>query len=912
MIPYLLTLLFSLHALTGTAEPRGSLQPSDPPTDETDRPGFPDHMQYGPVLAESIEQEWPKDQLIRKGLAIRLSEEAAIYLDRDLVQVTAAVTGGWLDISQTDYTSYKGSEIARSDGRQLFGSSSRVGWARNGSWDAPREDEMGPVPDEWTHYNGYYLYGDWVILSYRVGETDILEFPRAWEHGESHLFSRGLEIPSREEDLEGLLLEMMPHWEVESTSENQIILSTDEGKWLTARLESPMSNASLQLQDNLLTFRLPASGELQRVELLVWESSHREEAEVVPESHQPLQRRLSDWTWGGPALWGSVNAGSATSGESEFAYQSESIPIPFENPWNSWIRLSGIDFFDDGGRAAVTTWNGDVWIVEGLQGELNEITWHRYASGLFYPMGVEVVDDVIHVIERSQLTRLHDLNNDGEADYYENLNHDGILWPMAHTLGLETDSTGNFYFMKNGNRVPNGIPGQGALVRVSSDGSTREIVSNGSRGVNTIGINDQDQILTADQQGNWVPVERIDLMTEGGFYGFRTHGGEGMPVGEFVPPVMWMPYDVNNSSGMMAWAGDERWGPLADHWILGSYGQSRLFLILTQSVSDGRLQGASVALPIETASGVIRGDMNPADGQLYVAGLRGWTTLGTADGSLERIRYTDKPLYIPTKFRVEPGEIHLTFEEPLDPVSVRPDAFRLSQWEYQYTSQYGSAEYSLANPEQEGRDPLPVDTVTLSDDRREVRLVIDSLESVMQVEIDWTLQFADGTSREETLWATINWLTPEESVGRPEWQNRILARHHEDTEAPVEAERSEETAPAGEPDWFDRGATLFENNCSSCHATDGVAPSMTESTWAGASEAASLRILLQGKRGTRGIMTPFNWLSDDELADLLSYVRSHFHDLDPIDPERVQEVRQATANRKQLWTDDELESYREP
>ena len=33
--------------------------------------------------------------------------------------------------------------------------------------------------------------------------------------------------------------------------------------------------------------------------------------------------------------------------------------------------------------------------------------------------GVKVIDGKIHVLERGQLTRLHDLNDDGEADYYE-------------------------------------------------------------------------------------------------------------------------------------------------------------------------------------------------------------------------------------------------------------------------------------------------------------------------------------------------------------------------------------------------------------------------------------------------------------------------------------------------------------
>src|SRR5699024_5119023 len=185
---------------------------------------------------------------------------------------------------------------------------------------------------------------------------------------------------------------------------------------------------------------------------------------------------------------------------------------------------------------------------------------------------------------------------DREADNYENVNNDGIVYPMAHSLELQVDSEGYFYFFKNGNRAPADIPQHGALMRVSPDGKTREVYSNGSRGANTLGIGPNDMILSADQQGNWVPVERIDVMKRGGFYGFRTHGGEGRPVVEFEPPVAWIPYDVNNSSGSLTYAEDSRWGPLSGQWMLGSYGQADLQMVLIQELAEGKMQGATVEL----------------------------------------------------------------------------------------------------------------------------------------------------------------------------------------------------------------------------------------------------------------------------------------------------------------------------
>src|SRR5699024_7900233 len=110
---------------------------------------------------------------------------------------------------------------------------------------------------------------------------------------------------------------------------------------------------------------------------------------------------------------------------------------------------------------------------------------------------------------------------------------------------------------------------------------------------------------------------------KGGFYGARRHGGKGLPVGEFKVPVAWVPHTVNNSTGFVIYAGDRRWGPLAGHWIMSSYGQGTLFEILLEKVG-GRYQGGIVQLPeINSQSGVMRASFSPADGQLYMVGLRG-------------------------------------------------------------------------------------------------------------------------------------------------------------------------------------------------------------------------------------------------------------------------------------------------
>src|SRR2546421_30423 len=44
-------------------------------------------------------------------------------------------------------------------------------------WDDPRVGKDGPLPRDWTHYKGMYLHGDKVVLSYTVGDMNVLEMP---------------------------------------------------------------------------------------------------------------------------------------------------------------------------------------------------------------------------------------------------------------------------------------------------------------------------------------------------------------------------------------------------------------------------------------------------------------------------------------------------------------------------------------------------------------------------------------------------------------------------------------------------------------------------------------------------------------------------------------------------------------
>src|SRR5438270_74025 len=105
----------------------------------------------------------------------------------------------------------------------------------------------------------------------------------------------------------------------------------------------------------------------------------------------PPPGKLSKPTPGGPPRWPQKLTTIAKRGTEDAAYVIDRITLPFDNPWKARMRPGGFDFFKDGTRAALCTWDGDVWLLEGLGQSLGKITWQRIATGLFQPLGLKIV-----------------------------------------------------------------------------------------------------------------------------------------------------------------------------------------------------------------------------------------------------------------------------------------------------------------------------------------------------------------------------------------------------------------------------------------------------------------------------------------------------------------------------------------
>lgn len=515
--------------------------------------------------------------------------------------------------------------------------------------------------------------------------------------------------------------------------------------------------------------RLPASKAPTKIKLLIAPLKAAQDAAAMGEMAQasPPAEDLSQLIHGGASHWTQRPVTHGVLSAAAKPYVIDTLPLPNDNPWNARMRLGGFDFFKDGRRAAVCTWDGDVWIVSGIDAKLESLTWQRIATGMFQPLGLKIVPDAqgreqIFVCCRDQITRLHDFNGDGEADFYECFNNDHQVTEHFHefAMDLQTDAEGNFYYAKGGRHaLPSVVRQHGTIIQVSKDGGTSKIIATGFRAPNGVGIGPSGEVVTSDQEGHWTPANRIDLIKPGGFYGYMGsyEGAQRKPEQGYDPPLCWLPVKLDRSPAEELWVTSDKWGPLKGRMIHTSYGTGQLFLVMYETV-NGVPQGGVVPFPdLSFNTGTMRGRFHPDDGQLYLCGLVGWASNLSVPGGFFRVRYTGRKLYLPTDLRVKPDSIELSFTEPLDKSSAQDvQNYAIQQWQYRWLARYGSPHYRISDPAREGQDEVKLAGATLSADGKTVTLNIPGLKPVMQMQIELNLDAADGTPIHALVHNTIN------------------------------------------------------------------------------------------------------------------------------------------------------------
>lgn len=424
------------------------------------------------------------------------------------------------------------------------------------------------------------------------------------------------------------------------------------------------------------------------------------------------------------------------------------IPVPLHNEFGSVMLIGGHDFFANG-DAAVCTMFGDVWRVSGLDDDLDAVTWTRIATGLNQALGLSIFDEKIYVIGRDRITRLHDLNDDGEIDYYENFCDDFPSSSGGHDFytGLQRDGNGYFYF----------VAANSGVIRVAPDGSSAEAIADGLRNTNGVGASpDGSFITTSTNEGDWTPASAVFEVKDGDYYG-RHFKQDGPAI---APAMCYLPRGIDNSSGGQVFANSEKWGPLNGQLFHFSFGAGTWMMILRDTAEGKRAQGAAVLMPGDFESGAHRGRFSPKDGQLYVSGADGWGNYAITDGDFARVRYLgDDHNQLPIGWKAHRNGMVIEFANAVDPASLKAENFFAQAWNYEYADAYGSLEYSLKQPETPGHDPVAVTSVhPIGEDGKTIFVEMPDLVPAMQMQVHARLESADGEAFKLDMYPTVLWL----------------------------------------------------------------------------------------------------------------------------------------------------------
>ena len=544
--------------------------------------------------------------------------------------------------------------------------------------------------------------------------------------------------------------------------------------------------------------------------------------------------------------WSQVatRAGELGAGKPGDAYVVDKIPLPVPNPWKRNVRLADLDFLDEQGNAVGVTFDGDVWLISGLKGDLEEVTWRRFASGLHEPMSIVVkTQDLktqdprqilgssspasgVFVFDRSGVWKLVDTNGDGECDRYEmfcNLfaqTAETREFPNSMKLGPD----GSLLISKGGQEGTTRGKHNGTVIQVAADGKSFEVVGHGLRQP-FIGVHPVTGLVTAsDQQGNWVPSTPIQVIRDNQFYGHLPTVAEGEPYPQKVAePLVWLPHPVNPSGATQVWALDERFGPVAGEMIHVGYNRPELFRVVMKG-SDG-LRPSSAAVMSFTRDlefGPLNAKVNPADGQLYVVGFQVWGTTAKALSGLARIRYTGAPRVLMKELTATDKGVILRFNTKLDKaVAEDPANYSAERWNYRRTEKYGSPHLKLDGSS--GQEWMTASSAYLSEDGMSVMVGFPGMKAgVQQMRIGWGIQSEKGLPAQNTAYFT------------PSQLEMFDARAMGFGAVKVDlTPRTALTAAMGKAS-AEEGEKLYQMfGCMACHSTDGTLQGKVGPSWKG-------------------------------------------------------------------------------
>ncbi len=427
-------------------------------------------------------------------------------------------------------------------------------------------------------------------------------------------------------------------------------------------------------------------------------------------------------------------------------YRLTTIPIPE----GLALEVGGMTFLPND-ALAVCTRQGEVWMISNPY-MLNGIPpqYKLFAHGLHEALGLSFIKGDLYVTQRSELTRLRDLDGDGVADEYETI----YSWPLSgnyheYSYGPMLNKQGNMILALNlgwTGKEESLAKWRGWMIELTPNGEMIPFAT-GFRSPAGMTLNNDGDIFYVENQGGWVGSGFIAHVERGDFLGhpegLRWADQPGSPiklrigdipdtdepefevakrVAGLKTPAVWLPHTILgiSSTAVLNYDNKGKMGPFEGQMFIGDQGHSKISRVFMEKIK-GTYQGAAFPFREGFSSGLLRMRWG-ADGSMFVGMTsRGWGSTGKEPYGLQRLVYTGVTPFEIKAIRAQPDGFELEFTMPLDEKSASNVAsYEINTFTYKYHHEYGSPAINVGARE--------IKAIVVSPDHMRVRLVIDSLK----------------------------------------------------------------------------------------------------------------------------------------------------------------------------------------
>lgn len=388
------------------------------------------------------------------------------------------------------------------------------------------------------------------------------------------------------------------------------------------------------------------------------------------------------------------------------------------------------------------------------------VTFKEVADQAWFkdPQGLVRVGDDIYVGDVDRIVKLNDANGDGVYEgvtkvgdlpngqgWFEYgfgpVHKDGYLY-MSQAVGV----------LATGWPVKQLVADNGSVLRVPLAGGKYEVVSEGLRAPDGIGIGPDGEVFITDNQGSFKPGNRIDHIRPGKWFGFMTDPAGPLQTaanGAWTRPAIWGVYNDIDQSMTEPWT--LRTGPFKGHMVIGDNSEGGVMRAYLEKV-NGEYQGGLTAF-CGGLEGPVHRIREDDQGHLYLGmvgnggdGNQGWASRIMG---LQKVIRNANPAFEIYAAYSRAGGMEIEFTHAVGAAAAEAAKYAVRHWKNEPQLQYGGGHRT-------GTASLAVGTPQLCPGGKRVFLPLTGLTADRTVHINVNgVQSADG----KALWFKDTWYT---------------------------------------------------------------------------------------------------------------------------------------------------------